>query len=160
MTTAPLAVVDIDGVLADVDHRLHHLRGRPKNWAGFFAGMGEDPSYAQGLELAHELAAEYTLVYLSGRPERTRAVTQSWLAANEVPSGRVVLRADDDRRPARLFKLGALTRLSAQRRVALLVDDDPSVCDAARQAGFDVRHVDWGHKAPLLHAAQERDGRT
>jgi hypothetical protein len=25
----PLAVVDIDGVLADVRHRLHHVKNRP-----------------------------------------------------------------------------------------------------------------------------------
>ncbi|WP_298327390.1 hypothetical protein [Haloactinopolyspora sp.] len=158
--TRPLAVIDIDGVLADVDHRLHHLRGRPKNWAGFFAGMGDDPPYTEGLALAHQLAAEHAVVYLSGRPERTRAVTQAWLAAHEAPHGRVMLRPDDDRRPARLFKIGVLKRLAAQRTVALLVDDDPAVCDAARTAGFQVRQVSWGTQAATLHAAQERHGRT
>ena len=33
----PLAIVDIDGVVADVRHRLHHLDRRPKNWSAFFA---------------------------------------------------------------------------------------------------------------------------
>ncbi|PSL02071.1 hypothetical protein CLV30_11126 [Haloactinopolyspora alba] len=158
--TPPLAVIDIDGVLADVEHRIHHLRGRPKNWAGFFASMGSDPPYTEGLDMAAQLAADHTIVYLSGRPERTRAVTQSWLATHKAPTGRVMLRPDDDRRPARLFKIGVLKRLAAQRSVALLVDDDPAVCTAAREAGFEVRQVDWGSRTPVLYAAQERHGRT
>lgn len=32
----PLAVFDIDGVLADVRHRLPHVQGRPKDWDAFF----------------------------------------------------------------------------------------------------------------------------
>jgi len=31
----PLAVFDVDGVLADVTHRLHHLRARPQRWERF-----------------------------------------------------------------------------------------------------------------------------
>ena len=38
-----VAVIDIDGVLADVGHRLHHIQGRPKDWAAFFAAAGDDP---------------------------------------------------------------------------------------------------------------------
>ena len=33
----PLAIVDLDGVVADVRHRLHHLEGRRKDWGRFFA---------------------------------------------------------------------------------------------------------------------------
>jgi len=29
--------VSIDGVLADVHHRLHHIARRPKDWPAFFA---------------------------------------------------------------------------------------------------------------------------
>lgn len=155
-----MAVIDIDGVLADVTHRLHHLQGRPKNWARFFAGLSDDPPYAEGFELAAELAVDHDVVYLSGRPERTRNVTQSWLDAHDAPPGRIVLRPDDDRRPARLFKLGVLTRLALQRSVVLLVDDDPAVCEAARAAGFTVHEAGWSRESPTLNAAQEHEGRT
>lgn len=158
--TRSLAVVDVDGVLADVGHRLHYLRGRPKNWAGFFASMGDDPPYAEGLALAKKLSEDYDLVYLSGRPERTRVVTQSWLAVHEAPAGRVVLRPDDDRRPARVFKLGVLKRLAAQHPVGILVDDDAAVCEAARGAGFTVFEANWGRPSSTLHSAQEHDGQT
>ena len=33
----PVVIVDIDGTVADVHHRLHHIEGRGrKNWKGFF----------------------------------------------------------------------------------------------------------------------------
>ncbi|SDU72595.1 phosphatase domain-containing protein [Jiangella alkaliphila] len=156
----PVAVVDIDGVLADVQHRLHHLNRRPKNWAGFFGAMSDDTPYAEGIELVTLLANEHEVVYLSGRPERTRAVTRSWLAENGAPAGTIMLRPDDDRRPARQFKVGVLRRLSAHRDVAMLVDDDPAVCTAARAAGFTVYEVEWSRPDPTLFSAQEADGRT
>jgi hypothetical protein len=44
----PLAVFDIDGVLADVRHRLHLVEGRPKDWDGFFAAAADDPPLTRG----------------------------------------------------------------------------------------------------------------
>lgn len=158
--TRPVAVVDIDGVLANVEHRLHHLDRRPKDWARFFAAMGDDQPYAEGIELVTLLAHEHEVQYLSGRPERTRAVTQAWLAAHGAPRGTVTLRPDDDRRPARMFKVGVLRRLAEHRDVAMLVDDDPAVCTAARAAGFTVYEVEWSRPNPTLFSAQEADGRT
>src|SRR5659263_561226 len=45
----PLAVFDIDGVLADVRHRLPHVQARPKDWDAFFAAIGKDPVLPDGL---------------------------------------------------------------------------------------------------------------
>jgi phosphoglycolate phosphatase-like HAD superfamily hydrolase len=156
----PYAVVDLDGVLADVDHRLHHLNSRPKDWAAFFAGITDDPVLPEGLAVARELAAEHELVYLSGRPERTRAATEDWLRRHDVPPGRVVLRRDHDRRPARVVKLSILRRLAAERPVVVLVDDDPAVCRAAREAGFTVLEATWARPQPTLLDFQERLGET
>lgn len=158
--TRPYAVVDLDGVLADVDHRLHHLERNPKDWAAFFAGIGDDPVHPEGLAVARELAAEHEVVYLSGRPERTRSVTEGWLRRHGAPPGRVLLRRDGDRRPARVVKIGALRRLAAERPVVILVDDDPAVCRAARAAGFTVMEATWARPQPTLFDAQERLGET
>ena len=40
---------DIDGVVADVRHRLHFLQRRPKDWPGFFAAAADDPGLAEGI---------------------------------------------------------------------------------------------------------------
>ena len=48
----PFAVFDVDGVVADVAHRLHHVARRPKDWRRFFAAAPKDPPLAVGIDLA------------------------------------------------------------------------------------------------------------
>jgi hypothetical protein len=155
----PLAVVDIDGVLADVRHRLHHLEGR-KNWTAFFRAAPQDPLLEVGYDTVHKLADAYDIVYLSGRPEHCRRDTERWFARHGLPDGELRLRPDRDRRPARLFKLEQLRALARRAPVAVVVDDDPLVCEAVREAGFDVLPARWMGEAPTLIEAQEAEGRT
>ena len=162
----PVAVVDIDGVLADVRHRLAYLRKRPKDWAAFFAAAPGDPVLDEGVAVARRLAQEHELVYLSGRPEHCRDDTERWLAAAGAPAGSLLLRAEGDRRPARLVKVDVLRELAGRRTVAILVDDDPAVVAAARTAGFAVFPAAWmppeevATESDALLRAQEVDGRT
>ncbi|HVA61867.1 MAG TPA: hypothetical protein VNG13_15230 [Mycobacteriales bacterium] len=156
----PLAVIDIDGVVADVRHRLHHLERRPKDWAGFFAAAPEDPPLAEGVVVVRDLAATHEIVYLTGRPARTRGDTRDWLARHHLPPGRIVMRADGDHRPARIAKVELLREVGADREVGVVIDDDAAVCTAVSAAGYPVRQADWAGRAPALEAAQEVEGRT
>lgn len=153
-----LAVVDLDGVLADLRHRLHFLEQAPKNWDAFFAGIPDDPLLDVGVALLAELARGHEVVYLTGRPERTRTLTAAWLSHHGLPDGRLVMRRDGDRRPARVAKPALLRGLQAEARVAVVVDDDPAVCAALRSAGWPVLQADWMPLAKL-NREQER-GRT
>ncbi len=155
-----LAVVDIDGVLADVRHRLRYVERRPKDYRRFFRAAPLDPPLEMGLVTARRLAEVYEVVYLSGRPEWCRRDTEDWFERHDLPAGELHLRAHDDYRPARLMKLAVLRRLHLRAPVAVVVDDDVSVLDAARAAGFDVLPATWMGEAPALHEAQEQDGRT
>ena len=154
-----IAVIDIDGVLADVRHRLHFLDGH-KDWGGFFRAASKDPLLATGYDTVTQLAEVYEIVYLSGRPERCRRDTEWWFVKHGIPEGELRLRPHRDMRPARLFKLDELRKLRLRAPVAVLVDDDQQVCDAAREAGFDVLPATWMGEAPLLIEAQETEGRT
>lgn len=158
--TRPLAVVDIDGVLADVDHRLHHLERRPKDWDGFFAAARSDPSHAQGLALANELAEHHDVVLLTGRPQRCRSDTEAWLADQGVAYQLLVMRPAGNRRPAAEVKVALLGILARDRHVAVLVDDDPAVTAAAAAAGYPVRLAEWGRRDESLRRAQGAEGRT
>lgn len=155
-----LAVIDIDGVVADVRHRLHHVEAPPKDWDAFFGAAKDDPVLEVGLETVRRLAEVFEIVYLSGRPERCRQDTLDWFAEHDLPSGELLLRRRGDYRPARVTKVETLDSLSARAPVAVLVDDDPLVCDAARAAGYDVLPADWMHAQPALLEAQEIDGQT
>lgn len=156
----PLAVFDIDGVLADVTHRLRFLESRPKDWDGFFAAAPADPPLAEGVALAKEAAADCEVVYVTGRPEQCRTDTVDWLRRHDLPEGRLEMRRGRDRRPARLAKPELLARIARDRVVAVVVDDDEQVCDAYERAGWTVLRAAWGRPSPTLVRAQEDAGRT
>jgi uncharacterized HAD superfamily protein len=157
---AGVAVIDIDGVVADVRHRLHHLRRRPARWDRFFADAADDPVLGVGADVVRQLAAAHRVVWLSGRPESLREVTERWLAAHDLPAGNLLLRPNGDYRPAARFKLDVVRNLAETHGVAAALDDDPAVVDALRAAGFPVVLADWVPRERALDQAQERDGRT
>ncbi|MFJ9711423.1 HAD family acid phosphatase [Streptomyces sp. NPDC101234] len=156
----PVAVFDIDNTLADTAHRQRFLESRPRDWDAFFAAAAQDPPIAEGIALAVATAEECEIVYLTGRPERCRRDTLDWLAAHGLPEGRVHMRRNADRRPARHTKLEILRRLAERREVRVLVDDDELVCDDAERAGFRVVRARWADRSAALEQAQEGEGRT
>lgn len=157
----PYAVIDLDGVLADVRHRLHRLESSPKDWEGFFAGIPDDPVLPEGRAVAERLAGDHELVYLTGRPESTRRATEDWLERNGLPRARLIMRRGRDRRPARVTKPSLLRDLTSEgRRVDVVVDDDPQVCEALERGGWPVLRADWMNRSDTLEEAQEDAGRT
>ncbi len=161
-TAAPasIAVIDVDGVVADVRHRLHHLRHRPPRWGRFFEAAGEDELLVTGARLVRDLARVHEIVWLSGRPEYLRELTREWLTGHGLPADRIELRAWADHRPAATVKLDRLRQLAQHATVAAAVDDDPDVIAAFTRAGFPAALADWVPREQILHRAQERDGRT
>lgn len=160
MTTRPLAVFDLDGTLADAGHRQHLLERTPRDWNAFFAAATDDPPLAEGVTLALRSAEDCEVVYLTGRPERCRRDTLAWLAQHGLPEGRLWMRPNNDRRPARQTKLDILRRIAKGREVRKVVDDDELVCDACEKAGFRVVRARWAMPSDAMKEAQERVGRT
>ena len=153
-----LAVFDVDGVVADVRHRLHHL-DPPRSWRAFFAGAADDPLLPEGAQLVADLGEQHEIVWLTGRPDWLRAATLDWFDRHGLPRGELHMRPEHDRRPARLYKVGVVRRL-APRGVAAVVDDDPEVIDALLAAGYPAVLADWVPRDETLREAQERLGRT
>ncbi|MFE3329154.1 hypothetical protein [Streptomyces sp. NPDC059176] len=156
----PLAVFDLDGTLAETGHRQHHLLRRPRDWDAFFAAAPEDVPLAEGVRLLAKAAEDCEVMYLTGRPERCRKATTAWLEEHGLPRGRLWMRRNDDRRPARTTKLEVLRRLGGEREIRMLVDDDEHVCDAAERAGFRVVRARWAGTSVEMKDAQRRQGRT
>ncbi len=159
-----LAVLDIDGVLADVRHRLRYVQQRPKDWDAFFSAAPDDTPLAPGLERALTLNEHGEIVYLTGRPERCRADTEHWLLQHGFPWAELLMRPDNDRRPARQYKLDQVRLLAQDSPIDVVIDDDALVVDTLTAAGFTVEHAQWmPESAPQqasLFDAQEREGRT
>lgn len=151
---------DLDGTLAETGHRQHFLERTPRDWDGFFDAAGQDTPLTEGVRRAVAAAEDCEVLYLTGRPERCRRATLTWLTAHGLPRGELRMRGNDDRRPARTTKLEALRRLAGQREIRMFVDDDELVCAAAERAGFRVVRADWAGTSQALKDAQEREGRT
>lgn len=131
-----IVVFDIDGVLADVSHREHHITGRPKDWDAFFAEVGSDEVIESGRRRLLAEAVGHEVVLLSGRPERCRAATEEWLDRNGMAGYRLILRSDRDRRPAATLKADLIRALGSPQDIALVIDDDDSVVDRLRELGY------------------------
>ena len=160
----PVAIVDLDGVVADVRHRLRHIEKRPKDWDAFFDAARHDPPHAEGIAVVQRLEQDHEVVYLTGRPERCRADTERWLDEHGIGGHELLMRSPRDRRPAAVVKVEILRRRAAGRTIGIVVDDDDRVVEAMRRAGFPVLHADWERRDRAeqltLEQAQEAEGRT
>jgi hypothetical protein len=160
----PVAVVDIDGVVADVRHRLEYVMTRPKDWDAFFAAARHDPPHDEGIFLVRRLARDHDVIFLTGRPDRLRRDTSAWLEQHGIGGHRLVMRPDGDRRPAARVKLELVRELARERSIAVVVDDDPMVLATMKEAGYLTLHADWEARSTgadeALLTAQEVEGQT
>lgn len=153
-----LAVFDVDGVVADVRHRLHHLQGW-QSWDTFFDDADADGLLDEGARLVADLAREHEIVWLTGRPEWLRELTSGWMQRHDLPCVELHMRPLHDFRPAPRFKLGVLEGLRP-RGIAAVIDDDDEVIRVAVDAGFPAVLADWVPRGAALREAQDRRGRT
>nr|WP_202417400.1 hypothetical protein [Pseudonocardia sp. SID8383] len=153
-----MAVFDIDGVLADVSHRLHYLDVH--RWEKFFAAAHADPLLDEGADRLRAAQDEHDVVYLTGRPERNRRLTETWLRGFGLPTGPLFMRPDDDHRPARYVKREVLRLLAREREIAMILDDDPAVVRVLTEDGWPVELATWLPHSSTLQDAQENQGRT
>lgn len=155
-----LIVFDIDGVVADVTHRLHLLTSHPKQWEAFFAAAADDPPLQPGVDLVSEYSANYDIAWLTGRPERNRTLTEAWLTRHGLRNDPLLMRPDRDHRPARQAKRDHLRRLRRTREIAMVIDDDPAVIAMLAEEGLPRLLADWLPHSSTMQQAQDRDGRT
>jgi len=131
-----IVVFDIDGTLADVSQRLHHIRGRSKDWEAFFAGMAQDQAMHAIVRLCNLLhEGGVRVVLCSGRPERYRDQTVKWLQREGVRYDELRLRRDGDRRADTVAKREMLTDID-RSCVLFIVEDRTSVVEMWRAEGF------------------------
>lgn len=142
----PAAIIDLDGTLTSASWREHHLQGRSKDWAGFFAGMGRDAPVAGLVDLTGWIAHHAAVVLLTGRPDDHEPVVRRWLADHCVPYDRLLMRPSGDRRPDTVMKRERYHRDIAPRfDVRIVFDDRPRVIEMWRAEGlYVVTAVDPG----------------
>jgi phosphoglycolate phosphatase-like HAD superfamily hydrolase len=140
-----IVLVDMDGTLADVSHRLHHLKGPRKDWNQFFRLMHRDPPSEIVLKWVQNLAPEYRVFIVTGRPEKYLPQTIEWLARQHVNYEKILMRRNGDHRPDYVVKRDLLNSVEKDR-VAFVIDDRPTVCDIWRRCGLRTIQVAIGEE--------------
>lgn len=142
----PIALIDIDGTIADVRHRLHHISGPGrKNWKAFFAEMDRDSTIPEMMEKVRELERDHEIVIVTGRPEEYRARTEKWLKANGIRYTQLFMRPQGDHRPDYTVKEDVLRHIP-KARIALAIDDRGPVCDMWEKNGIRCIRADSGEE--------------
>jgi FMN phosphatase YigB (HAD superfamily) len=145
-----LVVFDIDGTLADIEHRLDYVRSKPKNWKAFDAGIPNDKVNQPVAEVFDAMImGGHTVILASGRSERTRIATQDWLRKNGFSSyDKLYMRPADDYRGDDIVKREILDEIIADygKKPDMVFDDRPRVVRMWREEGIFVFNVYQGEE--------------
>jgi phosphoglycolate phosphatase-like HAD superfamily hydrolase len=134
--TGELVIFDIDGTLADVSERVHHINKKPKNWDAFTAGMAQDKAIHSMVRLCNILhAAGLRIILCSGRHEKNRLETMEWLARQGVQYHELLLRKDEDYRADATVKREILKGLEKDK-ILFVVEDRSRVVKMWRSEGL------------------------
>lgn len=134
--TDEIAIFDIDGTLADISHRQHHLLRKRKNWPAFFEAMRHDKAVRSIVRLCNCLFdSGVTIVLCSGRNESHRETTVDWLQREGVRYHELRLRRDGDMRSDVIAKREMLAGIEKDK-VLFVVEDRSRVVEMWRQQGL------------------------
>ena len=143
-------LVDIDGTLADIRHRLKyiaHPHGR-KQWGAFFDAMSDDKPIEPTIKLVKTLIADSgyagasEVLFVTGRPDSHRQQTLDWLCDHVTPLAyiqltKLYMRREGDHRDDILIKRQILDQIRADGfNPTIAIDDRASVVEMWREEGL------------------------
>jgi hypothetical protein len=159
--SAPLYIFDLDGTLANCDHRKHLVGAKddPNRWEAFTNACVMDPPYSHICTLLnHLIAAEADIWIFTSRNETVRDLTEYWLethtylrfkfAAN-ITHDQMLMRPEGDHTPSAKLKGQWVDAISPvdRERIVCVFEDDPRLVRMWREKGIACFHVggaeDW-----------------
>lgn len=138
-----LVISDLDGTLADIEHRLHWIHRPEPDWTAFFLACPDDLPIRNTITVLRTLHdAGYEIVLASGRGEVAREATIAWLDRHGVPWNRLILRSPGDERHDDEVKAEMVLDHGLTPDATLVVlEDRASVVQTWRRLGFHVFQV-------------------
>lgn len=141
-------IVDLDGTLANCDHRLHFLRkdliddnskakNKKQNWKMFFKGLKDDPVNEWCNEIINKFKNDHVILLVSGRPDTYKVETVKWLKAHKIYYNKLIMRKGNDHRNDSIVKKEIYeNEIKPEFNVKFCVDDRQRVVDAWRELGL------------------------
>lgn len=138
-----LMVFDIDGTLANIEHRRCYVATKPRNWNAFNAAIPFDTQHEDIVYLAKLFRQRnHTIVLCSGRSEDERIMTVEQMKNFGVDYQKLYMRASKDYRDDGIVKTELLYRIREEFGEPFLwFDDRNRVVDAIRAEGVRVLQV-------------------
>lgn len=90
-------IFDLDGTLCNNEERVKYLCTEPKDWDNFYDGVDKDKTVQPIKDILMCLSEKHKILFVTGRPERVRKSTETWLQQH-VPwcSYELYMRPDGD----------------------------------------------------------------
>lgn len=136
-----IVVVDLDGTLANIDHRLSWIKCEKPDWDAFFRACVNDSANEWCVELIKSLKARgFKVMVVSARSKMVEFETQRWMVErfpypSELPD-LFMLRAEGDHTPDDDLKIKWLNESGLKDRILFVVDDRQRVVDMWRKEGL------------------------
>jgi uncharacterized HAD superfamily protein len=139
-------IIDLDGTLTNVDHRIFHVKANPKNWEGFHGLMNKDIINQWCLNILINFQEKgYKILFLTGREEHYREKTLNWLKDHNISFETLWMRKTKDPRPDEVFKKEIYeTFIKDQFDVEFILEDRLKVVKMWREIGLTCLQCDWG----------------
>jgi phosphoglycolate phosphatase-like HAD superfamily hydrolase len=134
-----IVIFDIDGTLADCEHRRHFVTGEEKDWDSFFSNCIEDEPVRPIVAVFDALQAlGHTVIVVTGRDEeRSGELTREWLRLNNIDPEAIFFRKAGDFRPDYEVKEEVLAQIRKEYGDPQLVfEDRKCVVDMWRRNGI------------------------
>ena len=136
----PLVLVDVDGTTANGQHREHFVsltNGRTKkDWYAYFTEMVYDEPIQHIIDWVNELAKNYTICIVSGRPDTYQLETLYWLRyVAKIHFDYIFMRRGSDNRPDVEVKSDILAKFPKEQ-IFMILDDRPQVCRMWKSANL------------------------
>jgi FMN phosphatase YigB (HAD superfamily) len=130
-------IFDLDGTLADVTHRLHHIKKEKPDWDSFnkdCVGDSVKPSIAYLLKVMKFVG--HKIAIFSGRMATVELETKSWLALNGIEYDILAMRAEENYESDVTLKKGMYEKYLSDKEVVFCVDDRDKVVALWRSLGL------------------------
>ena len=136
-----IILCDIDGTVANNDHRQHFLEGK-KDWDGFFSELiNDDPIYPIINKVNDEYLAGKEIIFLTGRPERYKYSTLLWLKEYFSFEPLLLMREDNDLRTKVDTKKQIFNSNLNIEKIDYILENDEDLIEMWSEMGLSVVNI-------------------
>ena len=134
----PCIIVDIDGCLANCEHRLHFIKQTPKDWKSFHSLVLQDTVNQWCADLVRRYFEAGVYVFLvSGRTSESMDDSWNWLIGHRIPFHKMIFRKPGDYRDDDITKREAYEEhVRGLYDVLFAIDDRNRVVKMWREQGI------------------------